>query len=68
MNMMLDLMLCREHQEDIRKSSICILGTKTRETMNESRISRAVVVTTSSSTIWGHIGLNVSVQFLKGTM
>jgi hypothetical protein len=29
------------------------LGTNTREMMNESRISRAVVVATSSFMVWG---------------
>jgi len=51
MNMMLDLPLCQEHQEEIKRSSIFILGTNTREMMSESRISGMVVVATSSLTI-----------------
>jgi hypothetical protein len=51
MNLTLDLPLCQECQEEIMRSSICILGIKTREMMNESRISGMVVVTTSSLTI-----------------
>jgi len=54
MNLTLDLPLCQECQEEIKRSNICILGTKTREIMmNDSRISGAVVVATSSLTIWG---------------
>jgi len=53
MNLTLDLPLCQEHQEEIERSSICILGTKTREMMNESRISGAVVVAASFLTLWG---------------
>jgi hypothetical protein len=53
MNLTLDLPLCQECQEEIRRSNICILGTKTREMMNDSRISGAVVVATSSLTVWG---------------
>jgi hypothetical protein len=53
MNLTLDLPLCQERQEEIRRSSICILGTKTREMMNESRILGVVVVATSSLKVWG---------------
>jgi len=53
MNLTLDFSLCQECQEEIRIFSICILGTKTREMMNESRISGVVVVATSSLTVWG---------------
>jgi hypothetical protein len=45
--------------EDTRKSGICILGTKTREMMNESKILGVIVVATSSLIVWG---FNVSVQ------
>jgi hypothetical protein len=41
---MFDLSMCQERQEGIKSSSICILGTKTREMMNESRILGAVVM------------------------
>jgi hypothetical protein len=44
LNLAPDLSLCQEHQEGIRRSSICILGTKAREMMNESRISGAIIV------------------------
>jgi len=52
-NLTLDLPLCQERQEGIRRSSICILRTISREMMNESRISGMVVVVASSLTIWG---------------
>jgi hypothetical protein len=50
---MLDLPLCQERQEENRRSNVCILGTKTREMMNESRISGTIVVATSSLIVWG---------------
>jgi len=51
--MMLDLSLCQERYEEIRRFSIGILGTKTREMVTEFKISRMVVVAASSLTIWG---------------
>jgi hypothetical protein len=48
LNLAPDLSLCQEHQEGIRRSSICILGTKARKMMNESRISGVVVMATIS--------------------
>jgi len=51
--MALNLPLCQERQDGIKRSSICILGTRAREMMNESRISGAIVVVASSLTIWG---------------
>ncbi len=46
---MLDLPLCQERQEEIRRFNMCFfLKTNTRVMMNESRSSRVVVVTTSS--------------------
>jgi hypothetical protein len=45
--------MCQKRQEGIRRSNICILRTKAKEMMNESRISRAVVVATSSLIVWG---------------
>ncbi len=45
---MLELSLCQECQEEIRRFSIFFLGTNIREMMNVSRISGVVVVATSS--------------------
>jgi hypothetical protein len=48
-----NLPMYQERQEGIKRSSICILGTKAKEMMNEFRISGAVVVVALSLTIWG---------------
>jgi len=53
LNLVLDLSLCQERQEGNKRFNVCILGTRTREKMNESRISRAVVVAASSLIVWG---------------
>jgi hypothetical protein len=53
MNLTLDVPMCQERPEEIKRSSIFILGTNTREMINESRILRVVIITTSSLTIWG---------------
>jgi len=53
MNLALDLLLCQEGQDKNMRSSVCILRTRIREMMNESRISGAVVVAASSFTVWG---------------
>jgi hypothetical protein len=50
MNLTLNISPCQERKEKIRRSSICILGTKAREMMNESG---GVVVAASSLTVWG---------------
>jgi hypothetical protein len=52
MNLMLDLLLCQERQEEIRRSNIFILGTNTRVMMSESRISGVVVMATPSLIVW----------------
>jgi hypothetical protein len=38
LNLAVDLLLCQKHQEKTRRSSVCILGTRAREMMNESKI------------------------------
>jgi hypothetical protein len=48
----LDLPLCQEHQKEIKRSSIFILRTNTKEMMSELRILGMVVVVASSLTIW----------------
>jgi len=53
MNLALDLLLCQEGQDENMKSSVCILGTRTREMMNEYRISGTVVVAASYLIVWG---------------
>jgi hypothetical protein len=52
--------MCQKRKDENKMYSVYILGTRTREMMNESRILGAIVVATSSSLIiWG---LNVNVQ------
>jgi hypothetical protein len=41
MNLMFDFPLCQECHEEIRRFNICILRTKTKEMMNESRIFKS---------------------------
>jgi hypothetical protein len=56
LNLTLDLLLCQECQEGNRRSNVCILGTRSREMMNESKILRTVVVATTS---FGGLDVNV---------
>jgi hypothetical protein len=51
--------MCQKRKDENKMYSVYILGTRTREMMNESRILGAIVVATSSLIIWG---LNVNVQ------
>ncbi len=53
LNLALNLPLCQERQEGIKRLGVCILGIKTREMMNEFKISGVIVVSASSLTVWG---------------
>jgi hypothetical protein len=53
LNLALNLPLCQERQEGIKGLGVCILGIKTREMMNEFKISGVIVVSASSLTVWG---------------
>jgi len=64
MNLTFDFPLCQEHQDENRRFSVCILRTKTKEMMNESRILGVIVVATSFLTVWG-LNVNVSWSFLR---
>jgi hypothetical protein len=44
LNLTPNLPLCQERQEGIKRFRVCILGTRTREMMNGSRILGAVVM------------------------
>jgi hypothetical protein len=50
---MLELPMCQEHHEEIKRSNIFFLGIDTKEMMSVSRISGVVVVATSSLITWG---------------
>jgi hypothetical protein len=50
---MLNLSLCQERQDEIRRSNIFVLGMNTREMRSVSRILGVVVVAAPSLTIWG---------------
>jgi 1,4-dihydroxy-2-naphthoate octaprenyltransferase len=59
LNLAPNLSLCQEHQEGITKYRVCILGTREGKMMNESRISRVVVVVAIIFHSLGSLNVNV---------
>jgi hypothetical protein len=53
LNLAIGLPMCQERQEGNRRSSVCILGTRTREVMKEFRVSGVIVVAAISFVNFG---------------
>ncbi len=53
LNLAIGLPLCQERKEGNRRSSVCILGTRTREVMKESRVSGVIVAAAISFANFG---------------